>query len=147
MQGIKLSEEITVTGQLTEEQIKQAAQEGFHSVLNLRAPEEEGVLSREKEIAQGAGLSYLNIPVLKKEINDELTTNVLFEIDSLPKPALIHCASGIRAGAMAFMHRATREGLSAEEAMSKAQSLGFDCSSEPELKQFFEHYINAHSGR
>jgi len=28
--------------------------------------------------------------------------------------------------------------------MDKAHSHGFDCSSEPELKQFFEHYIGTH---
>ena len=147
MQGTKLSEEITVTGQVTREQLNVAAQDGFRSVLNLRAPNEDGVFAEEKESAEGAGLSYLNIPVRKDEISDALTTRVLSEIDALPKPALIHCASGMRAGAMAFMHMATRQGLSAEEAMGKAQSLGFDCSSEPALKQFFVHYIDAHSGK
>ena len=129
---------------LQKEQLNKAAQDGFRSVLNLRAPNEEGVLPEEKEIAEDAGLSYRNIPVRKEEISDALTIRVLAEIDTLPKPALIHCASGMRAGAMAFMHLATRQGLSAEEAMGKAQSLGFDCSSEPQLKQFFEHYVDSH---
>lgn len=51
----------------------------------------------------------------------------------------------MRAGAMAFMHTATREGLSAEEAMSRAQQCGFDCNSEPQLKQFLQHYVETHS--
>jgi uncharacterized protein (TIGR01244 family) len=146
MEGTKVSDDMTVTGQVTEEQLRQASGEGFRSVLNLRAPEEEGVLANEKEVAEKAGLSYINIPVRKEEISDELTTQVLSEIDRLPKPALIHCSKGMRAGAMAFMHMATRGGLSAEEAMAKAQEKGFDCNSEPELKQFFEHYVTAHGG-
>lgn len=144
MQGTKLSDAITVTGQVTEEQLKQAAQEGFHSVLNLRAPDEEGVLPGEKEKAEEAGLSYVNIPVRKETISNDLTAWVLSEIDRLPKPALIHCASGMRAGAMGFMHMATRQGLSAKQAMEQAQALGFDCSSEPQLKQFFERYVDSH---
>ena len=144
MEGTKLSEDVTVTGQVTPEQIQQAAKEGFRSVLNLRAPEEEGVLAEEKAISEKAGLSYVNIPVRKTEISDELTTRILSEIDGLPKPTLIHCASGMRAGAMAFMHMATRQGMSAADAMQKAQALGFDCNSEPQLKEFFEHYVDAH---
>ena len=143
MQGTKVSEEITVAGQVTKEQLHEAVQNGFRSVLNLRDPDETGVLEEEKEIAESEGLFYLNLPVRKERISESLTTQILAEIDRLPKPALIHCASGIRAGAMVFMHLATRQGLSAEEAMNKAQSLGFDCSHEPELKQFFEHYIES----
>ena len=48
---------------------------------------------------------------------------------------------------MAFMHMATRHGLSAEDAMAKAQALGFDCNSEPQLKAFFEQYVDAHNGK
>ena len=145
MQGAKVSDEITVTGQLSAPQLKEAHEEGFHSMLNLRAPEEEGFPADEKEQAEAAGLTYVNIPVRKTEISDDLTTRVLSAIDRLPKPALIHCATGMRAGAMAFMHMATRGGLSAEQAMEKAQAMGFDCNSEPQRKQFFEHYVDAHS--
>ena len=147
MQGSKLSEDVTVAGQVTEEDLRQAAREGFRSVLNLRAPEEEGVLSDERERSESAGLTYVNVPTRKQEINDASATRVLAAIDDLPKPALVHCGTGMRAGAMAFMHMATRQGLSADEAMARAQSLGFDCSSEPELKQFFEHYIDTYSKR
>ena len=144
MQGTRLNDAITVTGQLTEEQLKQAVQEGFRSVLNLCAPEEESVLPGEKEKAEGVGLVYVNIPVRKAAISDDLTTRVLSEIDRLPKPVLLHCASGMRASAMGFMHGATRQGLSAEKAMEQAHALGFDCSSEPQIKQFFEHYVDSH---
>jgi len=145
MEGKRINNQITVTGQVTPEQLKQASQEGFKSVLNLRASGEEGFMPDEEKQATAAGLTYVNIPVKKEEISDELTSQVLKEIDGLPKPVLVHCASGMRAGAMAFMHLATREGLTAEEAMGKAQEVGFDCSSEPQLKEFFESYVDAHS--
>ena len=51
----------------------------------------------------------------------------------------------MRAGAMACMHMATREGMTADEGMTKAQAIGFDCNSEPQLKQFFEHYVDSHT--
>jgi len=145
MEGKKINDNITVTGQVTKDELKQAANEGFKSILNLRASGEEGFMPDEEKQAEAAGLTYVNIPVKKEEISDELTTRVLKQIDGLPKPVLVHCASGMRAGAMAFMHLATREGLTAEEAMEKAQAVGFDCSSEPQLKKFFESYVDAHS--
>ncbi len=144
MEGIKISDDVTVAGQVTSEQLTQAAREGYKSVLNLRAPDEEGVLQDEQQRAEAAGLRYVNIPVRKEEISDELTTRVLAQIDELPKPALVHCALGMRAGAMAFMHHATRHGMDAKTAMEAAQNQGFDCNSEPQLKQFFEHYIGTH---
>jgi len=145
MEGMKVNEQITVAGQITPKQLDEAARQGFKSVLNLRAADEEGFMADERQRAEAAGLRYKNIPVKKEEISDELTTRVLKEIDELPKPVLVHCASGMRAGAMAFMHMATREGMSAEKAMSRAQESGFDCNSEPQLKQFFQHYVETHS--
>jgi len=145
MEGMKVNEQITVAGQITPKQLDEAARQGFKSVLNLRAADEEGFMADERHRAEAAGLRYKNNPVKKEEISDELTTRVLKEIDELPKPVLVHCASGMRAGAMAFMHMATREGMSAEKAMSRAQESGFDCNFEPQLKQFFRHYVETHS--
>jgi len=145
MEGKRINDDITVTGQIPPEGLKQAAREGFKSVLNLRAPDEEGFMPDEEQQAKAAGLTYVNIPVKKEEISDEMTSQVLKEIDELPKPVLVHCASGMRAGAMACMHMATRAGMTAEEGMKAAQAIGFDCQSEPQLKQFFEHYVNGHT--
>lgn len=145
MEGKKINDNITVMGQVTKDELKQAANEGFKSILNLRASGEEGFMPDEEKQAEAAGLTYVNIPVKKEEISDELTSQVLKEIDGLPKPVLVHCASGMRAGAMACMHMATREGMTADEGMTKAQAIGFDCNSELQLKQFFEHYVDSHT--
>jgi uncharacterized protein (TIGR01244 family) len=143
----KINDELTVAGQLTPEQFQQAAQEGFKSVLNLRSHDEQGFMSDEQQQAETAGLEYFNIPVNPNAISEELTTEVLKQIDELPKPALIHCASGMRAGAMAFMNLATRQGLTPEQVFEKAAEAGFDCNANPQLKQFLEHYISVHSSK
>lgn len=144
MQGRKVNDDITVAGQITPADLQDAADAGFRSVLNLRAPLEDGFLADEPQLAANAGLRYANIPVTKDALNDDLTTQVLSEIDSLPKPLLVHCAAGMRAGAMALMNVATRSRMSAKQAMEKAQAMGFDCNSEPELKAYFEHYVDSH---
>jgi uncharacterized protein (TIGR01244 family) len=130
--------------QLTPEQIRQAAQENFKAVLNLRSPQEEGTLVDERERVEKAGLTYANIPVQPSDISDELTDRVLQAIDGLPKPVVIHCKSGVRSGAMALMYVATRNQMSAEEALDLGKQNGFDCDAHPQMKQFFEHYISTH---
>ncbi|PSB00495.1 beta-lactamase hydrolase domain-containing protein [Merismopedia glauca] len=141
----QISDDLSVASQVTPEQLQQVATKGFRSVLNLRSPQEEGFLTNEPQQVASLGLEYTNIPVNPSEINDALATEILQKIDELPKPTLIHCASGLRAGAMAFMHLATSENLNPEQVFAKAGELGFDCSSNPQLKQFLTNYILQHS--
>ncbi|MBE8990920.1 beta-lactamase hydrolase domain-containing protein [Nostoc sp. LEGE 12450] len=137
----KVSEDLSAAGQPTPEELKQAAQEGFKSVLNLRSPDESGFLSDEQQQAQAAGLQYANIPLKPSEANQELTEAAIQEIENLPKPILIHCAAGARAGGIALISNAISEGLTYEEISQKAQELGFNLE-QPHLKQFLlEKYI------
>lgn len=132
---------MSAAGQPTPEDLKQAAQEGFKSVLNLRSPDEPGFLSDEQQQAQAAGLQYANIPLKPSEVNQELTDAAIQEIENLPKPILIHCAAGARAGGIALISNAISEGLTYEEISQKAQELGLNLE-QPHLKQFLlEKYI------
>jgi uncharacterized protein (TIGR01244 family) len=101
----KINDELSVAGQVTPEQLQQAAQEGFQSVLNLRSPDEEGFWEEEQQQVEALGLKYINIPVKISDMKEELATEVLKQIDELPKPALIHCGVSMRAGAMSLTSR------------------------------------------
>ena len=137
----KVSDDLSAAPQLTSEELKQAAQEGFKSVLNLRSPDEAGFLSDEQQQAQAAGLQYANVPLKPSEANQEQTKLAIQEIDNLPKPILIHCAAGARAGGIALIANAISEGLTYEEISQKAQELGLNLE-QPHLKQFLlEKYI------
>ncbi|MFP5274746.1 beta-lactamase hydrolase domain-containing protein [Coleofasciculus sp.] len=142
----KINDNLTVaTNQVTPEQLQQAAQEGVKSVLNLRSPSEEGFPRDEQQQVEAAGLQYVNIPVKPDAMTEQLANQVLQQIEELPKPALIHCKSGLRSGAMALMYVATREGMTAEQAMEKGKNMGFDCEKSPQMKEFFKTYISQHS--
>ncbi|MEH1769663.1 protein tyrosine phosphatase family protein [Nostoc sp.] len=137
----KVSDDLSAAGQLTSEDLKQAAQEGFKSVLNLRSPDEAGFLSDEQQQAEAAGLQYANVPLKPSEPNQEQTELAIQEIENLPKPILIHCAAGARAGGIALIANAISEGLTYEEISQKAQELGLNLE-QPHLKQFLlEKYI------
>jgi uncharacterized protein (TIGR01244 family) len=147
MENVKqINDQLAIAGQITPEQLQQAAQEGFKSVFNLRSPAEQGYWSEERQQAEALGLHYANIPVPKaEELTEEITTQVLQQIDELPKPALIHCGVSLRAGAMTMMYLATRQGLTSEQAFQKAGEIGFDCSAYPQMKAFFKSYVEKHS--
>lgn len=141
----KINEQLAVAGQVKPEQLEEVANQGYKSVLNLRSPDEEGFIQDEQQQAEAVGLQYVNIPVKPDGMSEELTDRVLEQIDQLPKPALIHCASSMRAGAMAFMNVATRQGMTPEQVFEKATAAGFDCDANPKMKQFLEHYVSTHS--
>ncbi len=139
---IEIDTEITVvTIQVTPEQLEQAAQEGFKSVLNLRSPDEPGFLKDQQQQAEAAGLEYANIPVKVNQISDKLTNQIFEQIEQLSQPILIHCKSGMRSGVMALMYVATRQGMTAEQALEKGKQIGLNWDAHPPVKHFFQNYI------
>jgi uncharacterized protein (TIGR01244 family) len=137
----KVSDNLSVAGQVTPEQLQEAAQAGFKSVLNLRSADEAGFLSDEQQQTEAAGLKYANVPLRPSEANEELTAAAIEEIKNLPKPVLIHCAAGARAGGIALIATAIDQGLTYEQITQKATALGINLE-QPHLQQFLrERYI------
>ncbi|MEB3177958.1 MAG: protein tyrosine phosphatase family protein [Nostocaceae cyanobacterium] len=141
MDFIKLNDELALKGQLTPEELQQAAGAGFKSVLNLRSSDEEDFLSEEQQQAESVGLEYLNTPVNPAKINHELINQLMQDIDGLTKPTLIHCKSGMRANLIGLIYVATNQGMTAEEALETGKKLGLNFDNHPQFKQLIETYI------
>jgi uncharacterized protein (TIGR01244 family) len=135
----KISDEFSAGGQPTSEDLKQLADQGFKSVVNLRSLDEAGVLVDEQQQAEAAGLQYVNVPIQSTESNAELTAKVLSEVEQLPTPVYFHCGVGGRASAAALIAFATQQKLSREAVLAKAQELGVNLE-QPQLKRFLEGY-------
>ncbi|MEI6445889.1 MAG: sulfur transferase domain-containing protein [Nostocales cyanobacterium ELA583] len=131
----KVNDDLSIAGQISAEELRKIAIEGFKSVLNLRDPDENGFFHDEKQQAEIVGLEYVNIALNSQEPNKELTTQTILEIYNLPKPILIHCAGGARAGGIALITDAIQAGLTYEEISQKATELGINLE-QPHLKQF-----------
>lgn len=140
----RVSDAVTIAGQLTPGEITAARGQGFKSVLNLRAPGERGLPPDEARQVEGAKLKYANVAVVKDELNDELAARVIEEMSAMPKPVLVHCATGARAGMLALLYATVREGLTADEALRRAEAEGFTFTADPKLKSFFTRYIETH---
>lgn len=147
--AIRINENLTTTGQVIPQQIKQAIQEGFKSVVNLRSPDELGFSKDEQQVVEALGLYYVNVPLKLEALNEELITKILATIEQIPKPAVVHCAAGMRSTAIALLSIAIQEGLTPEQTLARAKNLGFGflehSNVSPRLKQLFVDYVNKHA--
>lgn len=127
--------------------LEELAREGFRSVVNLRAPGEQGEIlspSEEGEAARRHGLEYVSVPVSPQDMNEATAERFEREVSRLPSPVAIHCTSGKRAGLFTFLHVARTEGLSGEATAAKAEAMGFQFAS-PEAKAFFTRAVDGRS--
>lgn len=131
--------------QLSPENIKQAAQAGFKSVVNLRMHDEAGYLKNEAQLVNAAGLKYIHIPVSPAQLSDQLTAEVMEQIDRVPKPTLIHCASGVRSGAMAMIYMAVNQNMTANQVLAQGRQLGLDLANKPKIQSYVQEYISRYS--
>lgn len=136
-----IHDDFSVAGQVMPEELKQAAEDGFKSVLNLRSPEEQGFLKEEPQLADSLGLSYANAPFTPATADEAQLAAIVAELDKLPRPTLVHCAGGLRASVVALISIAQQDGLTIEQASERAQAAGFDLNANPRLKQLFEQAI------
>ncbi len=139
---IKINDQFGVQGQLTPEQLQNLKNTGFKSLLNLRSPEEEGFLHDEQQLAEAAGLQYLNTPVHPGKIDRELTDQLMQYLDRLEQPTLIHCKSGMRAGLIGLIYVARDREMTAEQALEMGKELGFNFEAHPRFQQAIEDSLS-----
>ncbi|ODH00291.1 phosphatase [Nostoc sp. KVJ20] len=134
----KVSDEFSAGGQPTPETLKQLADEGYKSVVNLRSLDETGVLADEQQQAKAVGLEYVNVPLKSNSANDNLTATVLSELQELPTPIYFHCGAGGRASALALIAFATQQKLNREQVLARAKELDIN-PDQPHLQKFLEN--------
>lgn len=140
---IRFNQNIIVGAQPSEAEIREMASEGIKGVINLRTDHEDmQPLSpeREGEIVRKAGMEYVHLPVTMAKAKLKLVDRFRSELDSIAKPVFVHCKLGKRAGAFVLMEVAAEHGLSGEEALKRAQSVGFECE-HPRVREFVKSYL------
>ncbi|MEA5604322.1 beta-lactamase hydrolase domain-containing protein [Nostoc sp. UHCC 0252] len=120
----KINDDLAIAGQITLDQLRQIAEEGYRSVLNLRLSSETGLLADEQEKAEFLGLYYLNFPTKTEDINHQSTLQIYQTISGLPKPTLIHCDNSVRSAAIVLLYIAIKQGITFEKALQKVINLG-----------------------
>ncbi|MXO75900.1 MULTISPECIES: beta-lactamase hydrolase domain-containing protein [Bacteria] len=138
---IELDERLHIfTRPPNEADVRDLSRAGMRSVVNLRAPGEAGEVlapDTEGEEANRSGLAYRSFPVTPSDLNAGTASIISAELEQLPAPIAIHCASGKRASLMALADWAYRHDASASKAAAKAQAAGLKFS-EADLQPLIE---------
>jgi uncharacterized protein (TIGR01244 family) len=146
MNDRKITDDITVGGQPTAEELQNLRANGYRTVVNLRTPDEEGVLRDEERLAEDTGLNYSSIPVSPDTLDDIAVQNfqgALIGDDRLP--ALVHCKGGGRAGVLTLLHLTINNGWSLAQALEEGNKLGIAPSETSPYRAFFDDFIKRHS--
>lgn len=114
-----------IGGQPDRDQLRQAREAGIKTVVNLRGVEEFNEFDARKA-ASDLGLLYIHIPIAG---TDDLNRQTLEAFDQAvaaagDEPALYHCASGNRVGAMFALRAGILNGKSPEDAVEVGRRHG-----------------------
>ncbi len=143
---MKVNEQFTVGSQPTMEELRELADKGFKTVVNVReageteqphSPGEEG------EEVRKLDMQYLNTPVSSEAIQTAQIDAFRAQIGELQGPIFVHCKSGMRAGACVMVCGAIQAGWSGQQTLDTATQMGFECKI-PALKAFVREYVDAH---
>lgn len=116
--------DLATAGQPEVEHLERLAEVGYKTVIDLREPSENRGLD-ETEAIRRAGMEYVNIPVGHENVDDE-TFGRFRELMTDPerRPALIHCSSANRVGALLIPYLILDEGETPELALEIASRVG-----------------------
>lgn len=107
-----VDEALSITPQLSGEDMQAAAAAGYRSIINNRPDFEGGPgqpRSAELEAAaRAAGLQYRHLPVPPSGHSDADARRMAELVDTLPKPVLAFCRSGRRSAALYLKGRSAR---------------------------------------
>lgn len=114
---------IAVAGQPSTEAVRTLGTLGFKTVLNIRTPEEGGLVD-ERAIVESQGLRYVSVPVTAKSLSSEDVLAIEKVLaDAVSGPVLFHCASANRVGGLWALVLA-RKGKDPEAALAAGREAG-----------------------
>jgi uncharacterized protein (TIGR01244 family) len=105
-----LADDFAVAPQLTPEQVRQLAAQGFRSIVNNRLEQEGGQPPDDalRAAAAESNLEYERLPVNPARITIDDVARFAELIERLPRPIVAFCRSGSRSG---ILYRAMAEGV------------------------------------
>jgi uncharacterized protein (TIGR01244 family) len=119
------SENVLIGGQPDEAALRAAAAAGIRVVVNLRT-DEEAIDYDEAALVKELGMRYLHLPISgPADLTPENVRTFGEFLDEIgDQPALLHCGSGNRVGALYALHAGTELGMDTEAAIDVGQAHG-----------------------
>jgi len=119
----KVSEGVWAAGQPTPEQLGEMRAAGLRTLINLR-PDRE-LPWDERHTAVDLGLDYVSIPIAgPADITPSAARQLHEALNREAKPALVHCASSNRVGALFALKSYFIDGQDVETALADGRAAG-----------------------
>ncbi len=121
--------------------------DGVRAVIDVRTDTEPYDASlppaEEAVIARAYGLEAIHVPIDSAAVTKADLDRVGQALRDAPKPVLIHCAVGKRAGMVALVHTAIETGTPGAETLEMARNLDLVFGS-PAQQRLFADYVDEH---
>lgn len=125
----RIDERVSVSPQVSVEDVEHIKAAGFVAIINNR-PDGEDVTQPPGAViaaaAAAAGLRYFAIPLGRDGVRDELVEATRQALDSVDGPVLAYCRSGTRSTTLWALSQAGRG--AAGDIIGKAAGAGYDIS-------------------
>jgi len=95
----RLSSQVSVTGQISADDVAAIAEQGFRSIVNNRPDNESARQPTSDDIENAAkelGLAYEHIPVVSGAMTEQNLDDFMAACERLEGPILMFCRSGAR---------------------------------------------------
>jgi sulfide:quinone oxidoreductase len=125
----KITEDLTVTGQIDPAEIPLLAAQGVRSIICNRPDGEvpgQPPFSMVERAAAASGIKAFYLPVVSNSIGEEDVTSFGNALEELPKPIVAYCRSGTRSTVLWSLSEAGK--LPIQDILSKAARAGYDLS-------------------
>ncbi len=127
MKPEKIDHVLSVSGQVTEQDLESAAAQGFRSIINNRPDGEAADQPRSEALAAVAarlGLDYRHIPVMSGNVTDDDVDTFARAMGEVRGPTLAFCRTGTRSTTLWALAEAGR--LDPETILKAAAAAGYD---------------------
>ncbi len=133
--------QVWLAGQPSLGDLEQAKAAGIKTVINLRHEQEFDGFD-EEQVVTGLGLQYVSLPWGgADELTDEVFGRTRKLLNEANEPVLLHCGSANRVGAVLLPWRVLDGGLSFEEALQEARTVGLRTEAyEEKAKDYVERF-------
>lgn len=123
----KLTDDISVAPQITPEELAQAAEMGFKTIICNRPDAEEAAQPVAEDMADAAGdagMTFVHQPVISGNVTMSDVEQFAHLLKEMPKPILAYCRSGTRCSTLWALAEAPNRNI--DEIIQTCADAGYD---------------------
>lgn len=120
---LKVSDNLSTSGQIAYDQIEAIKEAGFDVVINL-APANDNANALEGYLVAEQGMTYVQIPVNWQQPSPR-DLQMFFDVMEMntDRKVYVHCFANMRVSAFVYLYRTLKQGISEEDALADLHAI------------------------